>query len=276
MRDPARDPIDDAVTSLRERLDGRAPRVGLVLGSGLGGLADEIEDAVRVAYGDIPGFGAASVHGHAGQLVVGALDGRPVAALAGRFHIYEGHSAGRAALPVRVLHRLGVETLVVSNAAGGVRRSLRPGDLMLIDDHINLMWRNPLLGPARPGEARYPDMSAPYDRELLSMLRFAALDTGIPVIEGVYAGATGPSYETPAEVRMLQWLGADAVGMSTVPEVIAAAALGLRVAGVSCISNHAAGLSTGRLSHDEVLRTTGRVARTFRALVLAFLKRLPR
>lgn len=274
MIDASADPVGDAAGAIARRLQGRAPHIALVLGSGLGGLADVIEDAVRIPFRDIPGFPPPTVFGHAGQVVLGTLEGQQVIALAGRFHLYEGHDIATSALPVRVAHALGARTLFVSNAAGGVRRTFRPGDLMLIDDHINLMGRNPLIGPVRVGEERFPDMSAAYDRALLAALRAAALEVGIPVVEGVYAALLGPSYETPAEVRMLERLGADAVGMSTVPEAIAARALGMRVAGVSCITNMAAGLSATVLAHAEVLETTKRVASRFQALVRAFLGRL--
>jgi purine-nucleoside phosphorylase len=248
------------------------PDIAIILGSGLGGLAAEIEDARRVPFKEIPGFPSATVAGHAGALIGGELAGRRVIALSGRFHVYEGHDARLAALPVRVVHALGAHTLIVSNAAGGIRRTLRPGDLMLIADQINLMWRNPLIGPVAPGEERFPDMSAPYDTELLAVAREAALRVGVPVVEGVYAGLLGPQYETPAEVRMLERLGADAVGMSTVPEVIAARTLGMRVAGVSCITNMGCGIATRPLSHREVLETTAAVAEKFKGLVREMVK----
>jgi len=246
------------------------PVAAIILGSGLGGLSADIGDARRVQFRDIPGFPAATVHGHAGQLISGTLAGRQVLALAGRFHLYEGHSARLAGFSVRVLHALGAQTLFVSNAAGGVNRTFAPGDLMSIADHINLMWRNPLEGPLEDGDERFPDMSAPYDAALRETLREVALAATIPLREGVYAGLLGPSYETPAEVRMLERIGADAVGMSTVPEVIVARAIGMRVVGVSCITNLASGLSLTPLSHDEVIDTTTRVAKRFQALVTDF------
>jgi purine-nucleoside phosphorylase len=263
-----------AASLIREQLGGCHPRVAIILGSGLGQLADRIERATNIPYGDIPGFPASTVVGHAGRLIAGSIEGCDVIALSGRFHLYEGHSAATAGLPVRVAHALGARVLFVSNAAGGVRATLRPGDLMLIDDHINLMWRNPLIGPVVNGDERFPDMSAPYDRELLSILRDVALDVGIPVTEGVYAGLLGPSYETPAEVRMLRWMGADAVGMSTIPEVLTARALGMRVAGVSCITNHAAGMTSQPLSHHEVLEIADRVKESFEQLVRGFVGRV--
>ena len=263
--------VAQAANAVRARLDGQAPAVALILGSGLGELADAIARPTHIPYAEIPGFCPTSVPGHRGRLTVGTLDGCHVAALAGRFHLYEGHTPEEVALPVRMLHALGVRTLVVSNAAGAIRRKFRPGDLMLIHDHLNLIWRNPLIGPVREGEARFPDMSEPYDRSLLASLRAAVLQAGIPVVEGVYAAVPGPSYETPAEIRMLERLGADAVGMSTVPEVIVARALGIRVVGVSCITNAAAGIGRGALSHADVLSVAARAGSCFQKVVRTFL-----
>ena len=251
------------------------PVAGVILGSGLGGLAGRIETATRVPFADVPGFPTATVVGHAGALIGGRLAGRPVVALAGRFHMYEGHDAELAGFPVRVLHALGARTLVVSNAAGGIRRTMQPGDLMRIDDHINMMFRNPLTGPTRPGETRFPDMSSPYDRDLGGLLHEVARENAIPLLDGVYCGLLGPTYETPAEVRMLDRLGADAVGMSTVPEVIVARALGMLVVGISCITNMACGISATKLDHAEVLDTTARVGRRFEQLVEGLIARLP-
>jgi purine-nucleoside phosphorylase len=245
-----------------------------VLGSGLGALADRMANAVAVPFSDVPGFPSTTVVGHSGSLIGGTLGGRPVIALAGRFHMYEGHDAALAGFPVRVLHALGVRTLFVSNAAGGIRRTFRAGDLMLIRDHLNLTFRNPLIGALEPGDERFPDMSAPYDDLLAQQLRDHAVALGIALEEGVYGGLLGPSYETPSEVRMLATLGADAVGMSTVPEVIVARALGMRVAGISCVTNLASGLSPVPLSHADVLETTTLVAARFEALVERFVARL--
>jgi purine-nucleoside phosphorylase len=265
--------VESAARAIASRIGPAQPRIALILGSGLGGLASELEARTEIAFGEVPGFPRAAVSGHAGIVAAGTLAGVPVLAFAGRFHMYEGHSADTAALPVRVSHALGARTLFVSNAAGGVNRSYRPGDLMLIRDHINLMFRNPLTGSVREGETRFPDMSDPYDPALLGVLRDAARAQGITVQEGVYAGLLGPSYETLAEVKMLATLGADAVGMSTVPEVIAARALGMRVAGVSCITNAAAGLGDAPLDHQEVLDVTARGAERFKGLVREFVKR---
>ena len=263
-----------AADAVRAALGVERPAAAIILGSGLGGLAERLEDARRVPFAEVPGFPSATVVGHAGALIAGRLGGREVVALAGRFHMYEGHDASLAAFPVRVLHALGARTLVVSNAAGGVRRTFRAGDLMLIHDHLNLMWRNPLVGPVEPGDVRFPDMSAPYDPALLALLREASREEGVPVVEGVYAGLLGPTYETPAEVRMLERLGADAVGMSTVPEVIVARAIGMRVAGVSCITNMACGIQVGPLDHAEVIETSARVADRFQRLVERLVARL--
>lgn len=263
-----------AAAAVRERIGVQQPVVAIVLGSGLGALADRIEHARRVPYAEVPGFHAPSVAGHRGELISGSLAGREVLALSGRFHMYEGHSARVAAFPVRVAHALGARVLFVSNAAGGVRRTLRPGDLMIIRDHINLMFRNPLTGPVEPGDQRFPDMSAPYAPRLTALLKLSAAAAGVPLTEGVYAGLLGPSYETPAEVRMLDRLGADAIGMSTVPETIVAAAIGMEVAGVSLITNAAAGISAVTLDHVEVMQVGRDSAVRFANLVMAFVAAL--
>jgi purine-nucleoside phosphorylase len=262
-----------AADALRAKI-GATIDTALILGSGLGGLAERIENPMSIPYRALPGFPPANVPGHAGRFVAGRLGARRVIVAAGRYHLYEGHSPDVVALPTRVLHACGVRTLFVSNAAGGINRTFRPGDLMIIEDHINLMWRTPLAGAARPGETRFPDMSAPYDPELVRVLRDAALASGIAVRSGVYAALAGPAYETPAEIRMLAKVGADAIGMSTVPEVLAARALGMRVAGVSCITNVAAGLSRAALSHAEVLETAARAAASFERLVTEFVQRV--
>ena len=260
--------------AVRGRLGVESPVAAIILGSGLGGLARRLEHARHVPFADVPGFPAATVAGHAGQLLGGRLGGREVIALAGRFHLYEGHEPALGGFPVRVLHALGARTLFVSNAAGGIRRTFRAGDLMAIADHINLMFRSPLAGAVEPGDTRFPDMSAPYDPALRAQLHAVARDEGIALQDGVYAASIGPQYETPAEVRMLERLGADAIGMSTVPEVLVARALGMRVAGVSCITNLACGLSSEPLSHAEVLETTTRVAADFERLVTGFVRQL--
>jgi purine-nucleoside phosphorylase len=264
----------EAAAVIRDRLGVNAPSCAIILGSGLGALADRIEHARCLAYGDIPGFHATHVVGHKGQLIAGTLGGREVVALAGRFHMYEGHAPRVSAFPVRVVHALGAKTLFVSNAAGGIRRTFSAGDLMVIEDHINLQFVNPLSGPVEPSDERFPDMSAPYSPRLKSLLRDAANRLGISLQAGVYVGLLGPTYETQAEVRMLERLGADATGMSTVPEVILANALGLEVVGVSLISNPAAGLSSEKLSHADVMRAAEEAGEKFCALVEEYVRSL--
>jgi purine-nucleoside phosphorylase len=263
-----------AADALRGRLPSEAPVAAIVLGSGLGGLANAIERPTSVPYAEIPGFPTATVVGHSGTLIAGRLAGRPVLALSGRFHMYEGHDAQLAGFPARVLHALGARTLIVSNAAGGVNRLFGAGDLMLIRDHINLMFRNPLIGALEPGDVRFPDMSSPYDEALAALAREVAREQGTVLREGVYAGLLGPTYETPAEVRMLSLLGADAVGMSTVPEVIVARALGMRVLGISCVTNLACGLSLEPITHADVLESGARAAAKFEALVKGVVEKL--
>ena len=261
-----------AAKAIRKRAS-LEPKVGIILGSGLGGLSKSIADAVRIPFSEIPGFPEVTVAGHEGAVIVGSLGGREIVALSGRFHVYEGHPAALAAFPVRVFHALGARDLFVSNAAGGISPKLAVGDLMMISDHLNLMGTNPLVGEAQEGEVRFPDMTDAYNPGLRWLLRTTAESLGIKLREGVYAGLLGPSYETPSEVRMLRLLGADAVGMSTVPEVIVARALGMRVAGVSCITNAAAGVTGAALSHEEVLETTHQVSASFESLVTEFLAR---
>jgi len=259
--------IDEAAGVVHERLGGRSPGVAIVLGSGLGQFAERLQDAVRIPYEEIPHFPSATVIGHSGELVAGTLAGRTVLVQSGRFHMYEGHPAALTALPVRVFARLGIGTLVLTNTAGGIRRSFGSGTVMLIADHINLSFRNPLFGAVLPGEERFPDMSDPYDSALRALTREVARRRKIPLAEGVYVGLLGPSYETPAEIRMLERLGADAVGMSTVQEVIAARAAGLRCLGVSAITNPAAGVTSQKLDHLEVMETAYRIAAELAALI---------
>lgn len=263
------------ISYLRERIT-RAPAAILVLGSGLGGLADEIQDPLRIPYEEIPGFPRSTVPGHAGALVAGILEGVEVVAMQGRFHLYEGWDHDQVALPIRALAALGASVVVLTNAAGGVRAGLDPGTLMLISDHLNLMGRNPLVGATRPGETRFPDMSEAYDAEFREVAKEVAGEMGVELDEGVYAAVLGPSYETPAEVRMLERMGADAIGMSTVPEVIVARALGLRVLGISCVTNHAAGLGSEPLSHEEVMEVGARVRDRLAGLVRGVLPRIAR
>jgi purine-nucleoside phosphorylase len=263
-----------AADAIRDRLAVQAPVAAIVLGSGLGALADRLANARRVPYGEIPGFHAPGVEGHKGELLCGNLAGREVLLLAGRFHMYEGHSAQVAAFPVRVVRALGANVLFVSNAAGGIRREFTPGTLMVITDHLNLQFRNPLEGLAEPGDVRFPDMTAPYAPRLQVLLEESAAEGGLTLGRGTYAGLLGPTYETPAEVRMLAALGADAVGMSTVPETIVARAMGMEVAGVSCITNPAAGISDAPLNHAEVMAEGRKAADAFCGLVERWVARL--
>lgn len=230
------------------------PAVGLVLGSGLGAFAGSLEQPVRIPYGEIPHFPTSTAIGHSGELVIGLSEGTPVAVMAGRVHYYEGYSLEQVVFPVRVLGRFGVKVLVMTNAAGSVNVNYKPGELMVISDHVNYMGSNPLIGPndERFGE-RFFDMSEAYDPRLRELAEKACWSAGVPVRHGVYIAFTGPSYETPAEIKMCRTLGADAVGMSTVPEVIAARHMGIRVLGISCITNMAAGVIKKKLDHREVL-----------------------
>lgn len=247
---------------------GIRPEIGLILGSGLGVLAEEIEAPVRIPYGQVPHFPVSTVEGHAGQFVFGMLAGRPVVAMQGRFHYYEGYSQQQITLPVRVMKALGVRTLLVTNAAGGVNRDYTPGDLMILTDHLNFSGQNPLVGKNIDELGpRFPDMSEVYPRELVKGMESVAARLEIPVKKGVYVMMSGPSYETPAEIRMLRTLGADAVGMSTVPEAIVANHCGMAVAGISCITNMAAGILDQPLNHQEVMDTAEMVKQRFIRLV---------
>lgn len=263
-----------AAPVVRDWLGPRRPAALLVLGSGLGHLADRLGDADRLTYDRIPGFPLPTVVGHKGELVVGTLEGRTVLAQSGRFHVYEGHDAATSALAVRTAAAVGIDTVLLTNAAGGIRRTFRPGTLMLLADHINLQGRSPLTGPVLPGETRFPDMSAPYDPALRRLAHAVARERGIALDEGVYAGLLGPQYETPAEVRMLERLGADAVGMSTVAEVTAARALGLRCLAISTITNLGCGIGHEPLKHDEVMEVANQVREQLAALVAGIVARL--
>jgi purine-nucleoside phosphorylase len=268
------DRAEQAAEAVRARA-GAAPDTAVVLGSGLGGIAESLEDAVSVAYADLPHWPAAGVVGHPGRLVIGRFAGRRIAALAGRAHLYEGHEPGDVVFATRVLGRLGVRVLLLTNAAGGVNTAWPPGTLMIIDDHINLLGANPLAGPndERFGP-RFPDMTEVYSRRLRRVADEAAAARGVVVAHGVYAACLGPSYETPAEIRYLRTIGADAVGMSTVPEAIAARHMGLEVLGISCITNMAAGVLPQPLDHGEVLETARRVGGAFTSLLEGIVERL--
>ena len=258
-----------------ERLGGFEPEAAIILGSGLGSLADRVDVETTIPYADIPGLPAPTVKGHGGELIAGTLEDRRVLLQRGRLHFYEGHPAQAVVLPVRLAAALGARFLIVTNAAGGLRPTVPPPALMLIADHVNLQFRFPLVGPVVPPEPRFPDMSEPYDRELRALARQVALQHRIRLDEGVYIAVLGPSYETPAEIGMLRRLGADAVGMSTVPEVIVARARGLRVLGISVISNYAAGITPEPLDHAEVLEAGRVVAADLESMVRGVVKNLP-
>ncbi len=271
MTHPSVDPARLAADVLREHAPGFAPRLGIVLGSGLGGLADALDGAVAVPYAEIPGFPTSTVAGHAGRFVLGTLEGVSVACMQGRFHLYEGHPPAVIKLPVRTFAALGVEALLLTNAAGSLRPEVGPGRLMLIADHLNWMWTNPLLGPNDDawGE-RFVGLEDAYDPGLRARLRALAADLGIPLAEGVYCALLGPLFETPAEIRAYRVLGADAVGMSTVPEVIVARHAGIPVAAISAITNLAVGLSAEPIDHEQTLRGAALAASDLTRLVRAF------
>ncbi|MDC3415434.1 purine-nucleoside phosphorylase [Aquibacillus salsiterrae] len=254
------------------------PELGLILGSGLGVLAEQIENQVQIPYQEIPHFPVSTVEGHKGQLVIGELEGKAVMTMQGRFHFYEGYSMEHVTFPIRVMKQLGVSTLIVTNAAGGINESFTPGDLMIIKDHINNMGTNPLIGPNDTEllGPRFPDMSLAYDKKLIQYAKQSAKDLGLTVKEGVYVGNTGPSYETGAEIKMLRIVGGDVVGMSTVPEVIVANHVGMRVLGISCVSNMAAGILDQPLSHQEVIDTTEKVREDFLSFVKQIVKTIPK
>ena len=259
------------IMAAAEHIRGRVtlrPTIGLVLGSGLGDFADTLEDAVRIPYGQIPNFPVPSIPGHSGALVFGRKCGADVVVMQGRIHYYEGLSQQEITLPIRVLAALGVKTLVLTNACGGVNLAFTPGDLMLISDHINFSGANPLIGPNLDAFGpRFPDMSDLYTAALRKAIREKAQEAGIALQEGVYAMYSGPNYETPAEIRMFRTLGADTVGMSTVPEALVAGHCGMQVVGVSCVTNMAAGVLPVKLSHAEVTETANRVSAKFRKLI---------
>jgi purine-nucleoside phosphorylase len=263
-----------ACKTLSDRVGSRRPEIAIVLGSGLGRFIERLRDPIRISWGDLPGFARPGVQGHAGDLVAGLCDGRPVLCQCGRLHAYEGHILSTVAFPIRVYAALGVHVLIVTNAAGGIRTGLEPGSLMLLADQINFTFRNPLIGPVVDNEVRFPDMSAAYDAELRAQARDVARGAGIELHEGVYAGVVGPSYETPAEIGMLARAGADAVGMSTVSEVVTARARGLRCLGLSTITNRASGLGPCRLSHEEVIRVSGEAAERLGRLVTGVVTRV--
>jgi purine-nucleoside phosphorylase len=267
--------IEEAAAYVRTRSQLK-PRLGIVLGSGLGAFVNRIEVETTLPYDEIPGFVAPTVEGHGGRLILGHVAGVPIACLQGRIHYYEGHSMTSVVHPIRTIAMLGIEILVLTNSAGGLDPAMKPGDFMMIEDHINLMGDNPLKGPnlAQLGP-RFPDMSEAYDRKLNSLMETVLRKNEVPYSRGIYCGVSGPTYETPAEVRYLQMIGGRAVGMSTVPETIAANHLGVRVCAVSCITNPAAGLASARLSHEDVTQTAKQVEDKFTLFLSDFIASLP-
>lgn len=254
----------------------KMPEIGLILGSGLGDMANELENQVKIPYESIPHFPVSTVEGHMGNLIIGTFYGKSVIALQGRFHYYEGYTMQQVTFPVRVMQELGVTALILTNAAGGINESFKPGNLMIITDHINNMGTNPLIGPNEQtlGE-RFPDMSQVYNKAFVAHALASAKTLDIAVQTGVYVGNTGPTYETPAEIRMLRILGGDAVGMSTVPEAMVGAHAGMQILGISCISNMAAGILDQPLTHTEVIETTTLVKGHFIKLVKQIIETLP-
>lgn len=268
--------IEEAKSVIEARLAGAdRPEIGLILGSGLGDLADRLEAAISVRYEDIPHFPVSTVEGHAGKLVVGKLNGKTVAAMQGRFHFYEGYTMQEVTFPVRVMKALGISHLIVTNACGGMNPAFSPGDLMIIKDHLNMTGSNPLIGPNEPSVGpRFPDMSRAYCPELAALVRETARELDIPVQEGVYAGITGPSYMTPAELTMLRQLGGDAIGMSTVPEVIVASHMSMKVIGISCVTDMAIGEHLEPLTHEQVMEVANRTKPRFTRLVQEIVRKL--
>ncbi|HRK73475.1 MAG TPA: purine-nucleoside phosphorylase, partial [Rhodothermales bacterium] len=254
--------MQDAIQYIRTRVN-RVPKLALILGSGLGSLAESALNAIVLPTADIPDYPRSTVEGHSGKLIFGELEGSDVVFLQGRVHFYEGHNIRNVTFPIRLLHALGITHLVVTNAAGGINDTFRPGTIMFIHDHINMTGQNPLIGPNGDGGPRFPDMSNPYDSDWLRKAEHAALKRGIATRKGVYIGVLGPSYETKAEIKFFRTIGADAVGMSTVPEVIQAAYFGMKVLGISTITNMASGMQ-GPLNHQEVMETGAQVAGIFK------------
>ena len=266
--------LEETVTCVKRLTDLR-PAVGVILGSGLGQLVDRMTDTVAIDYRDLPHFPAPTVAGHAGRLVIGRIEGVPVMAMQGRFHYYEGHDMRTIAFPTAFMQRFGARTLIVSNSAGGINRDFTPGDLMLITDHLNLVGTNPLIGlnDERLGP-RFPDMTEPYSLRLIALAEAAAAELGTSLRHGVYAGLSGPCYETAAEIRYLERIGADAVGMSTVPEVIVARYLGMEVLGSACVTNMATGIAKVKHAHEEVVRIANEASARFCAVVAATIGKL--
>lgn len=259
---------------IKGKINSFNPEIGIILGSGLGDFA-QVFESIAIPYSTIPGFETSTVQGHAGQLVFAEISGKKVVMMQGRYHFYEGHSMDKVVYPIKVMKNLGVKTLIVTNAAGAVNKDFKPTDLMIIEDHINLMGTNPLIGTNDETlGTRFPDMSEIYKKDLIKIAEECGKELGISLKKGVYTACTGPSYETPAEVRALKILGTDAVGMSTIPEAIVANYCGINVLGISCISNHAAGVSELKLSHKEVIEATNTAKEKFKSLLTKVLEKI--
>jgi len=266
--------MNSTIQYIREKIGDFVPETGIILGSGLGDFADDF-DSVKISYNDIPGFEKSAVQGHKGQLVFAEINGKKVVMMQGRYHFYEGYSMQTVTYPVKIMKMLGVKTIIITNAAGAVDGRYTPGDLMIITDHINFMGTNPLIGKNDDSlGTRFPDMSEIYSKELINKAEKIAEELNINYQKGVYAATTGPSYETPAEINMFRLLGANAVGMSTAPEAIVANYCGLKVLGISCLTNYAAGVTDSPLNHQEVIDTANRVKENFKNLILEILKSL--
>ncbi|MBQ4123003.1 purine-nucleoside phosphorylase [bacterium] len=266
--------MEQTVNYIQEKIKEFKPQIGVILGSGLGDFADDFESII-IPYNDIPGFENSNVKGHKGQLVFAEVNGKRLVMMQGRYHFYEGHSMKTVTFPVKVMRKLGVETLIVTNAAGAVDGSFIPGELMFITDHINFMGTNPLIGMNDDSlGTRFPDMSEVYSKDLIEIAEETAEELNVEYQKGVYLSTTGPSYESPSEIKMFRMLGADAVGMSTVPEAIVARWSGMKVLGISCITNYAAGISDSPLNHQEVIDTANRVKENFKKLLAELIKKI--
>lgn len=259
---------------INERINNFNPEIGIILGSGLGDFVQNFS-SISIPYSEIPGFETSTVQGHAGKLIFTEIQGKSAVIMQGRYHFYEGHSIDKIVYPVKVLKKLGVKTLIITNAAGAVNKRLKPADLMIITDHINFMGTNPLIGKNDESlGTRFPDMSEVYSKNLIKIAENCAKELKIKVKKGIYAAGSGPSYETPAEIKMLKKFGADAIGMSTVPEAIIANYCGMNVLGISCISNYAAGIQRFPLSHSEVIETTNIAKAKFQSLILKIIEKI--
>lgn len=266
--------LDQATEFILSKFKSKA-KTAIILGSGLGSITDDMQNKIEISSEDIPHFPNSTVAGHDGKILYGLINNCPIIVLKGRTHLYEGYSPEEVIFVIRLFHRIGIQSLIVTNSAGGTNSTFKPGDLMIISDHINLMFRNPLIGPndTQIG-SRFPDMSGPYDFEYIKLAKQTALELKINIKQGVYCSVLGPSYETAAEVKMIKLLGADAIGMSTVPDVIAARHAGIRVLGLSCITNLGTGLSNQTLTHEEVTTIANAASKQFKSLVMAIIPKL--